>query len=100
MYGGYERGNPEADLGSSGYDPQYAKEQLSAAGYPDCKGFPVITVEVTEREVGTYLRQMLSTTLGCPQNRINLRQVEPAQLYRDIKPGSLNRPQMFLSGWA
>src|SRR5262249_16818836 len=35
IYGGFERGNPDADLGTDGYDPDYAKAQFSAAGFPN-----------------------------------------------------------------
>ncbi len=27
-----------------GFDPQYAREQLAAAGYPDCEGFPTLSL--------------------------------------------------------
>jgi len=100
MYGGYERGNPEAEVGDSGYDSQYAADQLSAAGFPDCKGLPAITVETTEAEPVAYLRQMMQESLGCSAGRIISRVVDPNQLLADISPGAKNRPQAFLLGWA
>ena len=100
IYGGFERGNPDADLGTDGYDPDYAKAQLSAAGFPNCKGFPTINVETTETAPGLYLQQMMQESLDCPASRVRVRKVEPDQLYKDIKPGAKNRPDIALLGWA
>lgn len=35
-------GAPAIDEVGVGFDPEYAQEQLAAAGYPSCEGFPVI----------------------------------------------------------
>ncbi|MDH5505591.1 MAG: peptide ABC transporter substrate-binding protein [Anaerolineae bacterium] len=37
-------GAPPIDEVGIGYNPEYARRQLAAAGYPDCAGFPQVTL--------------------------------------------------------
>jgi ABC-type transport system substrate-binding protein len=37
-------GAPPIDEVGVGYDPEFAKQQLADAGYPDCEGFPTVTL--------------------------------------------------------
>jgi oligopeptide transport system substrate-binding protein len=37
-------GAPPIDRVGIGYDPEYAREQLAEAGYPDCEKFPQVTL--------------------------------------------------------
>ncbi len=62
-----------------GFNPEYAREQLAAAGYPNCQGFPRITLlEYTGQTTLNWIefaQQSWQEHLGCSQNQIVLEQL-------------------------
>jgi ABC-type oligopeptide transport system substrate-binding subunit len=64
-------GAPPVNEAGVGYDPAFAKEELALAGYPDCAGFPTISIQAS-RTTSLIFRlpeetiRTWETTLGCP----------------------------------
>jgi oligopeptide transport system substrate-binding protein len=86
-----------------GFDPEFARQELAKAGYPNCEGFPTITILSTPRRTqwGEYLQNVANTVLGCPREKLVLEQAEFTVLLKTI---SLNtpaneRPHMYLINW-
>ena len=66
------------DAEPSAYDPDYAQQQIAAAGYPNCQIFPRVTLLTDESALSralaqTYI-QMWQDTLGCNDTRFDLQQ--------------------------
>jgi oligopeptide transport system substrate-binding protein len=85
-----------------GFDADYAKKQLAAAGYADCKNFPEITILVYEgaTDWAEYLQNSVKNNLGCDATRINIEQ-RVSVLHKSIKPDvpTQQRPNMWTLGW-
>lgn len=61
-----------------GFNPDYAREQLDLAGYPNCEGFPNIDI-VTYTGAGTWAEFWAANAeehLGCDASLFNIEQLE------------------------
>ena len=98
-------GAPPIDEVGVGYDPDFAREQLAAAGYPDCEGFPEVTMiifggpeEINEFE---FYQSNWAETLGCQIEQLQLQQMSFDILLQQIDPDLPLElaPHMWKLGW-
>ena len=99
-------GAPPIDEVGVGFDPQYAREQLEAAGYPDCEGLPQLTLlGFSGKETLDwieYARAQWEEHLGCGSDVI---QVEQRTFEEVLEATSAsvpdeNAPHIWTAGWA
>ncbi|MCE7947734.1 MAG: peptide ABC transporter substrate-binding protein [Chloroflexi bacterium CFX4] len=88
---------------SPGFDPDFARAELAKAGYPNCEGFPTITLLSTPRRTqwGEYMQNVVNTVLGCPRETLVLEQAEFTVLLKTISlstPAN-ERPHLYLINW-
>jgi oligopeptide transport system substrate-binding protein len=98
-------GAPPVDETGIGFDPEFAREQLAAAGYPNCQGFPTITVlGYTGQSTLDWLefsRDQWVENLGCAADRIQIEQQTFAELLASTvqtNPDS-ETPHIWTLGW-
>jgi oligopeptide transport system substrate-binding protein len=96
-------GAPPIDEVGVGYDPEYAKEQLALAGYPDCEGFPQVSLlgysgEHTLNWI-EFAQAQWSENLGCSADLIQIEQQEFADLLTATKADDAEAPHMWTLGW-
>ncbi|MBX3062376.1 MAG: peptide ABC transporter substrate-binding protein [Anaerolineae bacterium] len=88
-----------------GYDLDFAKEQLAAAGYPNCEGFPSITILTSQSGTSVasaeFLQNALVQNLGCDVSKINLEQQEFSVLLQSTSADTPTeeRPHMWFISW-
>ncbi len=95
----------EVGVGKSdnlGFDPEYAKQQLAAAGYPECKNFPTVTFAATRGAAKVYggiLQDMVKQNLGCDAAIITIK--EATNILSLVQPttATAQRPHIFYIGW-
>lgn len=67
------------DSPGAGFNPEYAREQLAAAGYPNCEGFPTIILSGYTGQPTLHWLEFAQQTwqehLGCTRNQIVLEQL-------------------------
>lgn len=89
-----------------GFDPQYAREQLAAAGYPGCSGFPPITLRgFTGKESLDWIEFALAQWqehLGCNPDLIEVEQQTFEELMAATSAESPDEegPHIWTMGWA
>jgi oligopeptide transport system substrate-binding protein len=98
-------GAPPIDEVGVGYNPEWANEQLAAAGYPNCEGFPAVTLlsysgPATLRWI-EFAQANWAENLGCSPDLIAIEQVEFAELLTAASSDNPteDRPHMFTLGW-
>lgn len=96
-------GAPPINEVGVGYDPEYAREQLALAGYPDCEGFPSIEI-VTYTGAGNwaeFLSASAERELGCDPNLLQVEQQEFSVLLETTDPRNPpeDRPNIWTLGW-
>jgi oligopeptide transport system substrate-binding protein len=96
-------GAPPIDQVGVGFDPVFAAEQLAAAGYPNCEGFPQVTLlgysgEATLRWI-EFAQANWSENLGCSADLIQIEQQSFADLLAATEADSPDRPHMWTLGW-
>lgn len=87
-----------------GFNPEYARERLAAAGYPDCEGFPQVTLlgysgQSTLNWI-EFAQAQWSENLGCDADLIQIEQLPFAELLdatASEDPGEA--PHMWTLGW-
>jgi oligopeptide transport system substrate-binding protein len=98
-------GAPPIDEVGVGYDPEYAREQLADAGYPDCEGFPQVSLlgysgQNTLNWI-EYAQAQWSENLGCDAELIQIEQQSFADLLAataaDLPDEEV--PHMWTLGW-
>lgn len=98
-------GAPPIDEVGVGFDPAFAAEELAQAGYPNCEGFPTVTLltftgEASLRSI-EYAQGQWQEHLGCSPDRIQIEQQSFAGLLAAIEPDSPveDAPHMWTLGW-
>ncbi len=96
-------GAPPIDEVGVGYNPEYAREQMALAGYPDCEGFPQVTLlgysgEKTLNWI-EFAQAQWEENLGCAADLIQIEQQSFADLLVATKADDLEAPHMHTLGW-
>ena len=98
-------GAPPIDEVGVGFDPEYAREQLAAAGYPDCEGFPQVTLLGYTGQATTnwieYAQGQWEENLGCSADLIQIEQQTFAELLTATSADTpdAEAPHMWTLGW-
>ncbi|HSM58327.1 MAG TPA: peptide ABC transporter substrate-binding protein [Candidatus Sulfomarinibacteraceae bacterium] len=98
-------GAPPIDEVGVGYDPEFAREQLSEAGYPDCEGLPQVTLlgysgQATLNWI-EYAQNQWEENLGCSADLIQIEQQPFAELLAATAASVpvAESPHMWTLGW-
>jgi ABC-type oligopeptide transport system substrate-binding subunit len=93
-------GAPPINEVGVGYNPEFAQEQLAAAGYPNCEGFPNIEV-ISGGGFGEFLSAAAERDLGCNRDLFTLETVDFTVLLELIDPRNEpeERPNMWAIAW-
>ncbi len=98
-------GAPPIDEVGVGFDPDYAVEQMALAGYPDCEGFPQVTLngfqgQATQNWI-EFAQASWEKYLGCSADLIQIEQLPFPELLvataADIPDEAA--PHMWTLGW-
>lgn len=96
-------GAPPINEVGVGYDPEFAREQIAEAGYPNCEGFPNLEI-VAYTGAGTWAEFMsaaVESELGCDPNLLTIEQQEFSVLLETVDKNNApeDRPNMWTLGW-
>lgn len=103
---------PEGIVGSlrrdevgTGYNGDYARQQLAASPFRDCRLMPPIRYMVSASDIdlqqAELIRQMWADELKCPQELIQIEQVQFGTLLAQTRPDAgTERPDVWSLGWA
>ncbi len=96
-------GAPPIDEVGVGYDPEFAKAELALAGYPDCEGFPQVTLLGYSGESTLawieFAQANWEKNLGCSADLIQIEQQSFADLLTATKADDAEAPHMWTLGW-
>ena len=98
-------GAPPIDEVGVGYDPEFAKQQLADAGYPNCEGFPTVTLlgysgQSTLNWI-EFAQKQWQENLGCSPDVIQIEQ----QSFKELLAATAadvpdeEAPHMWTLGW-
>ncbi len=90
-------GAPPINEVGVGYDPDYARAELAAAGYSNCDGLPAIDIAAYTNtgNWAEFLVAAVEDVLGCDPNLIAFREQEFTTLIDAIDPASSDRPKLW-----
>jgi len=96
-------GAPPIDEVGVGYDPEYAAAQLADAGYPNCEGFPEVSLlgysgQATLNWI-EFAQANWSDNLGCDPSLITIEQQSFAELLATTQLDDAEAPNMWTLGW-
>lgn len=97
---------PPVDEVGVGFDPQYARDQMAAAGYPDCSGFPPVTLRgFSGKESLDWIEFAVAQwqeQLGCPAELIQVEQQTFEELLAaaSAEIADDEAPHIWTMGWA
>ena len=96
-------GAPPINEVGMGFDPEYAREQLALGGYPDCEGFPQISLlgysgEHTLNWI-EFAQAQWEENLGCSADLIQIEQQTFADLLIATKTEDDEAPHMWTLAW-
>lgn len=98
-------GAPPIDEVGVGFDPEYAREQLAEAGYPDCEGFPRVTLlgysGQNTLDWIEFAQGQWAEHLGCPTDLIEIEQQSFDELLSatTAEVPDEEAPHMWTLGW-
>jgi oligopeptide transport system substrate-binding protein len=96
-------GAPPIDEIGVGFNPEYAAEQMALAGYPDCEGFPQVTLLGYSGESTLawieFAQAGWEQHLGCSADLIQIEQQSFADLLTATKAEDDEAPHMWTLGW-
>jgi oligopeptide transport system substrate-binding protein len=98
-------GAPPIDEVGVGYDPEYAAAEMAEAGYPNCEGFPQVTLlgysgQSTLNWI-EYAQAQWLENLGCDPDLIQIEQQPFAELLAATAASTpdADAPHMWTLGW-
>ncbi|NOY98700.1 MAG: peptide ABC transporter substrate-binding protein [Chloroflexi bacterium] len=96
-------GAPPIDEVGVGYDPEFAKAELEAAGYPNCEGFPQVSLlgysgQSTLNWI-EFAQANWAENLGCSPDLITIEQQSFSELLATTKLPDEEAPNMWTLGW-
>lgn len=87
-----------------GYDPAYAQAEIEAAGYPNCQGFPELSVVTYQgwAPYAEFLQAEIENVLGCDPSLFTIEQQEFSVLLQTTRAETPTeeRPNLWSLGWA
>ena len=96
-------GAPPVDEVGVGFDPEFAAEQLAAAGYPNCEDLPAVTLLGYSGESTLNWLEFAQASweeyLGCSADQIILEQQSFADLLSATTAPDEEAPHMWTLGW-
>ncbi|HZD11661.1 MAG TPA: peptide ABC transporter substrate-binding protein [Candidatus Binatia bacterium] len=98
-------GAPPIDEVGVGFDPEFARQQLADAGYPDCEGFPTVTLlgysGQNTLDWIEYAQGQWEENLGCSSDVIQVEQQSFAELLDATAADAPDAevPHMWTLGW-
>lgn len=98
-------GAAPVDQAGVGYSPDYARQQMAASSFRSCRLMPPITFLVSSADlslrVAELVRDMWVEELECPEESIDIVQVQFGELLADTRAGAGRaRPDMWELAWA
>jgi oligopeptide transport system substrate-binding protein len=86
-----------------GFDPEFARAEMAAAGYENCEGFPNVNL-VTYQGAGTWAEFWAAAAeehLGCSPDLFTIEQLEFSVLLEVVDPRTptQDRPSAWTLGW-
>jgi oligopeptide transport system substrate-binding protein len=96
-------GAPPINEVGVGYNPEYAAEQLALGGYPNCEGFPQVSLlgysgQSTLNWI-EFAQANWSENLGCSPDLITIEQQSFSELLATTKLDDAEVPNMWTLGW-
>lgn len=86
-----------------GYDPEFARAEIEAAGFPNCEGFPSIDVltYTGTAEWAEFVQAEVENNLGCDPSVFSIEQQEFSVLLQTTSSDTPTeeRPNMWTLGW-
>jgi ABC-type oligopeptide transport system substrate-binding subunit len=96
-------GAPPINEVGVGYDPDFARQELELAGYPNCEGMPNITINAFDSagDWGVFLAAAAERELGCDPNVFDIQPMEFSVLLESYQPDvpTAERPNMWTAVW-
>jgi oligopeptide transport system substrate-binding protein len=96
-------GAPPIDEIGIGYDPDFARAEMEAAGYPGCEGFPTVTLlgysGASTLAWIEFAQAGWSEVLGCDPSLIQVEQQSFADLLATTQLDDAEAPNMWTLGW-
>ncbi|MBN1967311.1 MAG: hypothetical protein JW910_21845, partial [Anaerolineae bacterium] len=103
MFGAVPINEVGIDGAGIGYDPEFARQELAAAGYEDCAGFPEIDVVTYQgaSDWAEFVAAEVENVLGCDPTAFNIEQQEFSVLLQTTQATTPTeeRPNMWTLGW-
>jgi len=96
-------GAPPINEVGVGYDPDFAREQMELAGYPNCEGLPSLEL-IAYQGAGNWAEFLAASAereLGCDPNLLQVEQQEFSVLLESVDPRNPtpDRPNAWTLGW-
>lgn len=96
-------GAPPINEVGVGYDPNFARQEMELAGYPDCEGLPNITINTftAAGDWAEFLSASAERELGCNPNVFTIQPMEFSVLLESYQPDvpTAERPNMWTAVW-
>ncbi len=87
-----------------GYDPDFARAQMEASGYPNCEGFPPVEIVTYSASAAwaEFLSASIERELGCDPNVFTIETQEFSVLLETVSYQNApeDRPNMWTLGWS
>ncbi len=98
-------GAPPMEMVGTGYNPEYARQQLAAGGFASCRLLPPITFMTSTLDLSLLqaelIRDMWVKELDCTQEQIIIQQVQFGTLLANTRSEAAEmRPDVWELGWA